>query len=255
MFHVVIPARYASSRLPGKPLLEIAGRPLIRWVWEAALRSGAASVIVATDDARIGAAVSAFGAECEYTSAAHESGTDRIAEVVRRRAFAADDVIVNLQGDEPLMPPPVIAAVADALRDRPACGIATAVAPILELAEFLDPNCVKAVRAPDGQALYFSRAPVPWPRDGVRDGVPADFAGAWRHIGLYAYSVESLLRFAAWEPTPLERTEKLEQLRALEHGMNIHLVALPQSPPGGVDTAEDLARVRSTVGSSVIPGS
>ena len=243
MFHVVIPARYAASRLPGKPLVPIAGKPLIQWVWERASASGAASVTVATDDARIQRAAQRFGADCVMTSAQHASGTDRVAEAVRERGFSADDVVVNLQGDEPLMPPPLIAAVAEAL--RPGIDIATAVAPICSLAEFLDTSCVKALRALDGRALYFSRAPVPWPRDQLVHGVPGVFTGAWRHIGIYAYRVSSLTSFAAWPPTELESVEKLEQLRALEHGMSVHLITVPEAPPAGVDTPEDLARVRA----------
>jgi 3-deoxy-manno-octulosonate cytidylyltransferase (CMP-KDO synthetase) len=244
VFHVVIPARYAAARLPGKPLLTIASRPLIQWVWEAAHASGAASVVVATDDERIREAVVSFGADCVMTGTQHLSGTDRIAEVARARGFAADDIVVNLQGDEPMMPQTVVAGMAAALQERPTIDIATAVAPILTLVEFLDPNCVKALRALDGRALYFSRAPVPWPRDNVVEGRPAAFHGAWRHIGIYAYRVRSLLEFAAWPPTSLELTEKLEQLRALDHGMKIHLVALTEAPPAGVDTREDLERVR-----------
>jgi len=186
-----------------------------------------------------------FGADCLMTSAQHASGTDRIAEVVRARGFAADDIVVNLQGDEPMMPPATVSEVAEALDVRPDVDISTAVTPIQSLTEFLDPSCVKALRARDGQALYFSRAPVPWPRDGVAAGRPARFAGAWRHIGIYAYRVRSLLQFAAWPATPLEETEKLEQLRALEHGMRIHLLALAEAPPAGVDTPEDLERVRA----------
>ena len=243
MFHVVIPARHSASRLPGKPLLTIGAKPMVQWVWETARASGAASVIIATDDARIRQVALAFGAECVLTSPDHASGTDRIAEVVRARRFAADDVVVNLQGDEPLMPAAVIAAVADSL--GPTVDIATAVAPIETLREFLDPNCVKALRSLDGRALYFSRAPVPWPRDRLTAaGTPAQFAGAWRHIGIYAYRVRSLLEFAAWPPTFLETTERLEQLRALDHGMTVQLVALSEAPPAGVDTAEDLQRVR-----------
>jgi 3-deoxy-manno-octulosonate cytidylyltransferase (CMP-KDO synthetase) len=247
MFHVVIPARFAASRLPGKPLLPIAGKPLIQWVWECAGASGAASVVVATDDERIRRGCANFGANCIMTSTAHASGTDRIAEVVRLQGLAGDDVVVNLQGDEPLMPPRAIAEVAAALAARPAIGIASAVAPIGSLEEFLDPSCVKALRALDGRALYFSRAPVPWPRDGVAEGRPTVYAGAWRHIGIYAYRVSSLLEFAGWAPTSLEVAERLEQLRALEHGMAIHLVALAEAPPAGVDTPEDLERVRASV--------
>jgi 3-deoxy-manno-octulosonate cytidylyltransferase (CMP-KDO synthetase) len=245
LFHVIIPARLAASRLPGKPLLMIGDRPLIQWVWQCARASGAASVTIATDDDRIRDSATAFGAECLMTSPRHASGTDRIAEVVRAKGMAADEVVLNLQGDEPMMPPAVINDVAEALRTRPHIDIATAVAPILSLAEFLDPSCVKALRALDGQALYFSRAPVPWPRDAATAAGPARFAGAWRHVGIYAYRVRSLLQFASWPPTPLEECEKLEQLRALEHGMRIHLVALSQAPPAGVDTPEDLERVRA----------
>jgi len=245
MFHVVIPARFGASRLPGKPLLIVGDRPLIQWVWECARASGAASVIVATDDVRIFDSARGFGADCLMTSARHASGTDRIAEVARARGFAPDAVVVNLQGDEPMMPPAVLHEIADVLNTRPEIDIATAAAPIQSLAEFLDPSCVKALRARDGQALYFSRAPVPWPRDGVAAGLPTRFAGAWRHIGIYAYRVRSLLQFASWPPTALEETERLEQLRALEHGMRIHLVTLPEAPPAGVDTPDDLERVRA----------
>jgi 3-deoxy-manno-octulosonate cytidylyltransferase (CMP-KDO synthetase) len=245
MFHVVIPARFAASRLPGKPLLPIGGRPLIQWVWECARASGAGSVIIATDDVRIFESARGFGADCLMTSAQHASGTDRIAEAARARGFAADDIVVNLQGDEPMMPPATVTEVAEALDARPHVDIATAVTPIRTLAEFLDPSCVKALRARDGQALYFSRAPVPWPRDGAAAGRPTRFDGAWRHIGIYAYRVRSLVRFAAWPPTPLEEIERLEQLRALERGMRIHLLALAEAPPAGVDTPEDLERVRA----------
>jgi 3-deoxy-manno-octulosonate cytidylyltransferase (CMP-KDO synthetase) len=245
MFHVVIPARFAASRLPGKPLLPIGDRPLIQWVWQCARASGAASVIIATDDARICDSVRGFGADCLMTSARHVSGTDRIAEAVRAKGFAADDIVVNLQGDEPMMPGAVIDEVAEALNARPQTDIATAVTPIRSLAEFLDASCVKALRARDGRALYFSRAAVPWPRDSVTGGQPTRFAGAWRHIGIYAYRVRSLLQFASWAPTPLEETERLEQLRALEHGMQIHLVTLAEAPPAGVDTPDDLERVRA----------
>lgn len=247
MFHVIIPARFASTRLPGKPLLEISGRPLIQWVWQSAVASGADSVLVATDDERIRNAAAGFGAECMMTSAGHSSGTDRIAEAVRARGLPADAVVVNLQGDEPAMPAAVISGVAQALHDVSGSDIATAVAPIETQREFLDPNCVKALRALDGRALYFSRAPVPWPRDNIAADGPASHAGAWRHIGIYAYRVRSLLQFAAWPPTPLETTEKLEQLRALEHGMHIHLLALGQAPPAGVDTPADLDRVRAAL--------
>jgi 3-deoxy-manno-octulosonate cytidylyltransferase (CMP-KDO synthetase) len=247
MFHVVIPARFSATRLPGKPLRLIGDRPLIEWVWRRARDSGAARVTIATDDARVFDAAQAFGADCRMTSPRHASGTDRIAEVVRALDLAAEEIVVNVQGDEPLLPPSAIREVADALSSRPHIGIASAVAPITALAEFLDPNCVKALRDRHGEALYFSRAPVPWPRDAAPGGRPASFEGAWRHIGLYAYRVRSLLEFASWPPTPLESAEKLEQLRALEHGMRIHLVTLSEAPLAGVDTPEDLERVRAAL--------
>ena len=247
MFHVIIPARFAATRLPGKPLLTIGERPLIQWVWERACASGAASVMLATDDERIRSAAVRFGADVVMTSTQHTSGTDRIAEVARLRGFKPEDIVVNVQGDEPMMPAPVITAVASALESAPHIDIATAAAPLRSLAEFLDPNCVKAVCAGDGRALYFSRAPVPWPRDHVTDGQPGGFETALRHIGIYGYRVRSLLQFAAWAPTPLEISEKLEQLRALEHGMHIHVVTLQAAPPAGIDTPQDLERVRASL--------
>ncbi|MDE2306582.1 MAG: 3-deoxy-manno-octulosonate cytidylyltransferase [Gammaproteobacteria bacterium] len=247
MFQVVIPARFASTRLPGKMLAPIAGRPLIHWVWERARASGAQRVVIATDDERIAAAARAFGAEVELTAAELPSGTDRVAEVARRAGFDGRDVIVNLQGDEPLVDPALIARLAAALGEDDRADIATAVAPIASLEEFLDPNCVKAVADGRGRALYFSRSPVPWPRDHVEGGRPTVHAGAWRHIGLYAYRVESLLRFASLAPTPLELCERLEQLRALEHGMSIKVIALERAPPPGIDTPADLARVRAVL--------
>jgi 3-deoxy-manno-octulosonate cytidylyltransferase (CMP-KDO synthetase) len=247
MFHVIIPARFASTRLPGKPLLMIGDRCLLHWVWQSAVDSGADSVVVATDDERIRVAAGKFGADCLMTSVEHRSGTDRIAEVVRTRGFGAEDIVVNLQGDEPMMPALLVAGVAGALRETVSADIATAVAPIQSLHEFLDPNCVKALGANDGRALYFSRAPVPWPRDSVVAAQPNSFAGAWRHIGIYAYRARSILKFAAWPPTLLETTEQLEQLRALEHGMHIQLVRLAQAPAAGVDTPADLERVRAAL--------
>jgi len=232
-FHVIIPARFGASRLPGKPLLDVAGRPLIQWVWDCARGSGAASVIVATDDTRIRSVAAGFGADVAMTSTDHVSGTDRIAEVVRARGLTPEAIVINLQGDEPLMPPAVLARVAAALVEHPECGIATAAAPISSAAEFLDPSCVKALRSVSGEALYFSRACVPWPRDAAPAGLPGDFSQAFRHIGIYGYRVKSLLEFAGWPPTPLETTEKLEQLRALEHGMRIHVVALRSRLPRG----------------------
>lgn len=250
-FHVVIPARFAAARLPGKPLVKIGGRPLIQWVWERARASGAASVTVATDDTRVAATAAAFGADALMTSSAHASGTDRIAEVARVRGWRGTEIIVNVQGDEPLIDPELIAALAQALAARPTTHIATAAAPVGSLEEFLDPNAVKVLCANDGRALYFSRAPVPWPRDAVAEERPTRYGGAWRHIGLYAYRVSSLLEFAAWAPTALEQTERLEQLRALENGMSIHVLTLAAPPPAGVDTPEDLERVRRAFSASI----
>lgn len=250
MFKVVIPARYASTRLPAKMLAPIGGRPLVEWVWQRACASGAQRVIVATDDERIAAAAAGFGAECLMTAPEHASGTDRVAEVARRLGFAAEEIVVNVQGDEPLVDPRLIARLAEALARDPTADVATAAAPFRSLAEFLDPNCVKAVCGTTGEALYFSRAPIPWPRDATQDGRPARFDGAWRHVGLYAYRVAGLLRFASLEPSPLERSERLEQLRALEHGMRIHILALAEAPPPGIDTPEDLERVRAVLGAA-----
>jgi 3-deoxy-manno-octulosonate cytidylyltransferase (CMP-KDO synthetase) len=247
VLHVVIPARFAAQRLPGKPLLDIHGKPMIQWVWERAKQSGADSVVIATDDERIRLAALGFGAEVVMTSAAHVSGTDRIAEVAGAKHWNADHIVVNVQGDEPLMPPEVIDEVGGALRSNASVDIATAVTRIRSLEEFLDPNCVKAVCSADGRALYFSRAPIPWPRDHIAAGKPQDFALARRHLGIYGYRVQSLLRFAALAPTALEKGERLEQLRALEHGMRIQVVELAEPPPAGVDTVEDLQRIRAAL--------
>jgi 3-deoxy-manno-octulosonate cytidylyltransferase (CMP-KDO synthetase) len=254
-FHVVIPARFGASRLPGKPLADVAGRPLVQWVWERACASGAATVVIATDDERIRTTARAFGADCVMTARTHASGTDRVAEVVRARGWGPHEVVVNLQGDEPLIDSGLAARLAEALAQHPQVDIATPVAPVQSLAEFLDPNCVKAVRREDGRALYFSRAPVPWPREAAVGGQPTQYEGAWRHIGLYAYRVQSLLRFAAWPPAHLELLERLEQLRALERGMAIQLVPLAVAPPIGVDTPEDLAQVRELLAPEAKPTS
>ena len=241
----IIPARYGSTRFPGKPLALIAGKPLIQRVVEQCQKARSlGEVVVATDDTRIWEVAQDF-CRVEMTAPEHASGTDRIAEVARARGVGADEIVVNLQGDEPLMPAHVLSDAAAALGERPHVDIATVAAPISSLEEFLDPSCVKALRAHDGSALYFSRAPVPWTRDRLSDGRPATYESALRHIGLYAYRVRSLLRFAGWPATPLEITERLEQLRALEYGMRIHVLVLSEAPPAGVDTREDLERVRA----------
>lgn len=236
-FIAVIPARYASTRLPGKPLKDIAGKPMIEWVYRQTLGSGAREVIVATDDERIVAACRAFGAEVELTSTEHPSGTDRIAELARRFAWDDDQIVVNVQGDEPLISPVSIAQVARLLAWHPDAAIATLAAPLGRDSEFHDPGFAKVVTTRDGWALYFSRAPIPWPRDG---GVPA----ARRHIGLYAYRAGGLKAISAAPPCALEETEKLEQLRALWLGYKIIVADAAEPPSPHVDTEEDLAQIR-----------
>lgn len=243
-FRVAIPARYGSTRLAGKPLLPIAGLPMVLHVVRRALAAGAVEVVVATDDERIVAALADAGVTLVMTRADHASGSDRLAECATRLGWEDSDVIVNLQGDEPLAPASGIRAVAATLAagDAPMATLAT---PLESVAELFDPNCVKLVRDARGRALYFSRAPLPWPRaafargrDFLPDGLPF-----LRHIGIYAYRAGFLRAFAALPPTPLERTESLEQLRALEHGHAISVGIAPQAFPPGVDTADDLARV------------
>jgi len=247
MFRVVIPARFASARLPGKVLLSVGGRPMLHWVCERARASGAAQVVVATDDERIRACAELAGVECVMTSASHLSGTDRIAETALRLQWAPTDVIVNLQADEPLMPPALIEQVARLLQDRGDADIATLAAPVTSAAEFVDPNAVKVVLAQDGRALLFSRAPIPWDRDGANGAVPGpdSYQRALRHIGIYAYRVQSLLHLAQLAPTPLELSEKLEQLRALAHGMQIRVGIAAARPGVDVNTPADLERIRA----------
>jgi 3-deoxy-manno-octulosonate cytidylyltransferase (CMP-KDO synthetase) len=243
VFRVVIPARHASTRLPGKPLLPVAGEAMILHVQRLARQSGAAEVVVATDDARIRDVCEEAGGAVEMTGAHHDSGTDRIAEVARRRGWAADDIVVNVQGDEPLLPPALVGQVAALLAGAPAAAIATLATPILEEAEYLDPNVVKVVARPDGTALYFSRAPIPWNRDGAAQAsVAGRHHGSRRHLGLYAYRVAGLLTLASAKPAELERRERLEQLRALALGLVIVVADAQELPGPGIDTAEDLAR-------------
>lgn len=249
MFKVVIPARHGSTRLPGKPLLQIAGKPMVQWVHEAAVASGAEQVIIATDDGRIAEACMAFGASAMFTDAAHQSGTDRIAEVARRSGWSERDIVVNVQGDEPLMPQLLIRQVAELVVTSPLAGVSTLATPIRTLTDYLDPNVVKVALAQDGHALYFSRAPIPWYREGAPAGASsqARFEGSLRHLGIYAYRVSALQRLAALPPSPLELAEKLEQLRALENGIAIAVGVTQQTPGPGVDTADDLSRVAAMV--------
>ena len=247
-FIAVIPARLASTRLPRKVLLEIAGKPMIRHVYERARESGAGRVIVAVDDERVADAVA--GAEVCRTSAAHRSGTERIAEVVERMGIAPEAIVVNVQADEPLLPPPLIRQVAANLASRPAADVATLCEPIASADEVFDPNVVKVVRDDADFALYFSRAPVPWERAGFprREGWRA--GDHFRHLGLYAYRARFVRGYVGLAPAGLEVTESLEQLRVLAHGGRIH-VDLAAAPPGpGVDTEADLARARALAGGS-----
>ena len=280
-FRVVIPARYASSRLPGKPLADIGGRPMVLRVVERALQAGAESVVVATDDARVQQAVEAAGHQVIMTSTDHQSGTERLVEVAETLGWADDTLVVNVQGDEPLIDPVLIREAARQLVLHDDAVMATLAHPIHDHADFINPNVVKVVADETGYALYFSRAPIPWPRDAFAaqqansnkggaaqqaksDKVdaaqqmlphepgalrPNEF-GALRHIGLYAYRAGFLRTYASLAVSPLERVEMLEQLRVLWHGYRICLGITPISPAPGVDTPEDLARVRALFGAT-----
>ncbi len=239
--HIIIPARYASSRLPGKPLLDIAGKTLIERVYDCARASGAEQVIVATDDDRIRVAVEAFGGTVRMTSATHASGTDRIAEAIARLKLAPEALVVNLQGDEPLMPPALIRQVAETLLAHPNAAMATACHPLHDPESLASPDVVKVVRDARGYALYFSRAPIPWPRERMA-GRGSETVNADRHIGIYAYRAGFVTRYAAWPPCPPERAELLEQLRVLWHGERIAVCEAVSLPGPGVDTPEDLER-------------
>ena len=245
-FKVVIPARMRSTRLPGKMLADIAGKPLVAWVAERARASGADEVVVATDHQDIADAVAARGIRVCTTSATHETGTDRLAEAVGLLGLADEEIVVNVQGDEPLIDPQLVRKVAAELALRPKAAIATAVHPITDARVFFDPNVVKVVIDTEGYAQYFSRAPIPYARDAFakgRERLPEGLP-AFRHIGIYAYRVSFLRRYAALSPTAAERFEALEQLRALGHGHRIAVAFWEQPMEAGVDTAEDLERVR-----------
>jgi 3-deoxy-manno-octulosonate cytidylyltransferase (CMP-KDO synthetase) len=242
-FAVAIPARYASTRLPGKPLRLIAGEPMIVHVARRASEAGASEVVVATDDERIAQTLAPLGVNVCMTSDRHTSGTDRLAECAALCGWPDDRIVVNLQGDEPLAPPAAIRSVAELLHSSDA-ELATLAAPVQTAQELFDPNCVKLVRDVHGYALYFSRAPIPWHRDAfARDRVNLPPGAWWRHIGIYAYRVASLRRFAAMPPGVLEQAESLEQLRVLEAGWRIAVAPTPLPFPAGVDTEEDLQRV------------
>ena len=253
-FVVVIPARYASTRLPGKPLADIHGKPMVQHVVEKALQSGADRVIVATDDERVQQALAPFAAAAGFevcmTSPDHQSGTERLAEVCRHYGFAADTIIVNVQGDEPLIPPVIIRQVADNLAAASA-PMATLSVPIRDAEEAFNPNAVKVVTDREGYALYFSRASIPWDRDrfaasdrvaGSREQIGDHYQ---RHIGIYAYRAGFIQRYVDWAPSALEQVEALEQLRVLWYGEKIHVAQALEAPPVGVDTQVDLDKVRA----------
>ena len=249
-FKVVIPARHGSTRLPGKPLLDIAGKPMIQHVVERARASRARDIVVATDDRRILDACAAFGADALLTGTNHRSGSDRVAEVIERRGWSDDAIVVNLQGDEPCMPPALIDQVASDLAAQRGVGMATLAYPIRDGETLFDPHVVKVVTDAARFALYFSRAPLPWHRDefmGKRGVLPKSVTFL-RHIGLYAFRVGFLKRYVAWEPSPLELAESLEQLRVLWHGERILVGVAVEAPGPGVDTAQDLARVGALLG-------
>jgi 3-deoxy-manno-octulosonate cytidylyltransferase (CMP-KDO synthetase) len=245
LFRVVIPARYASARLPGKPLLVMAGKTMLQWVYERACDAQAGAVVIATDDERIATVARGFGAQVLLTATGHASGTDRVAEVARQLGWGEREIVVNAQGDEPLLPPLLIRQAAALLEQHPQADIATLATPIGNLAEFLDPNVVKVVTDGQQRALYFSRAPIPWPREGAAAGLHSQtrWEGARRHVGLYAYRVAALQRLASLPPSPLESTERLEQLRALEAGLDIRVADCAAPPGPDVNTPADYARV------------
>ena len=250
-FYVVVPARYASTRLPGKPLADIAGKPMVVRVAERCQQSEAGQVYVATDDSRIAAALDGQ-VPVVMTREDHPSGTDRLQEVAATLGLADDDIIVNVQGDEPLIPPSVINQVAANLAANPSCQMATLCEPIDDADSLFNPNVVKVVFDDQGRALYFSRAPIPWHLDGFAEGGRDIRDGQWwRHIGIYAYRVSFLHQYVQWPPAQLEQLESLEQLRAMANGVAIHVAPATEVVPGGVDTPADLDRLRKQLGGQV----
>ncbi len=251
-FLVIIPARHASTRLPGKMLVDLHGKPMVVHVADRARASGASEVIVATDHPDIAAAATRHGHQAVMTSGDHASGTDRIAEVAVRRGFPPERIIVNVQGDEPLIEPALIRSAARQLGEHPDAAIATACCPLKDAAQLVNPNVVKVVLDAHGYALYFSRAPVPFARDAFANGIAAIPAGlpAYRHIGIYAYRAEFLASYARLAPAPLEQFEALEQLRVLWHGHRISVAIADAAPHAGVDTADDLERVKTLLSSA-----
>lgn len=245
---VIIPARYASTRLPGKPLADIGGKPMIQHVYERACLSTAQRVVIATDDQRVFDAAKQFDGEVVMTAVSHESGSDRLNEAAEKLGLSADTIIVNVQGDEPLIPPGVIDQVAGNLASRPQFGMATLSAAI-EREQLFEPSVVKVLSDKNGRALYFSRSAIPYSRKDF-PATPADVSLWQRHIGIYAYRVSFLQQFVQWSPAPIEQCESLEQLRALWNGADIHVATAKETPPAGVDTADDLQRVQRLIGST-----
>lgn len=248
-FVVVIPARFGSSRLSGKPLADIGGKPMVQHVYERACESRAQRVIIATDDERIFKVAKDFGAEVCMTLAGHPSGTDRLQEVARLYEMSDNEVIVNVQGDEPLIPASVIDQVAENLMGNPQAGASTLAEPISHYDELFNPAVVKVITDKTGHALYFSRAPMPWARDAFahKTGQLPESDSFRRHIGIYAYRVDLLNQYVQWPQSPLEQLESLEQLRLLWNGHQIHVADAVETPPHGVDTAEDLEAVRRII--------
>ncbi len=243
---VVIPARFAATRLPGKPLLDLGGKPLLQHTWSAAQATGL-EVLVATDDPRVAEVATSFGARSVLTPGRLESGTDRVAFVARELRWGAADVVVNLQVDEPFFPTQHLSTVAGHLAAQPDLSIATLGCAVTSREELFSEHTVKLVHDAQQRALYFSRAPIPWIREGM-NAEQLDLAHFTRHIGVYAYRVGALLRLAGLPPAPLELLERLEQLRALHHGLAIHVTRVPTAPPAGIDTPEDLRAARERVG-------
>lgn len=247
-YHIVIPARFASERLPGKVLLDLGGQALLQHVWQCAIESSAQSVVIATDDERIVAVAESFGAQVVLTRSDHQSGSDRIAECAAQLGWPDEHLVVNLQGDEPLMPAACLDQVAALLDQRPDCEVASLYWPITEADEVQNPNVVKVVTDSENRALYFSRSPIPFARTHTDIDAAMAAGVAWkRHLGLYAYRLAALRRFTACAPTPLELAERLEQLRIMEQGGRIAMARACKFIPAGIDTQDDLVRVRDTL--------
>lgn len=242
-FKIIIPARYASTRFPGKPLVAIAGKTMLQHAWECAKKSSASEIIIATDDERIRTVAEQFGAQVCMTDANHPTGTDRLGEVCRKYHWADDDIVVNLQGDEPLTPAEILHQVARNLARHSKAGMATLSTPIQSVSDVLNPNIVKVVTDKQGFALYFSRAPIPWNRDSGSAISDQQAQQYQRHLGIYAYRVGFLRAYSTMQACQLEQTEKLEQLRALYNGVAIHVDVAHELPGPGIDTPEDLKKI------------